>query len=738
MTEVNIPCQYAREKKKRGKISKKILVTKPSNLARNDFDRSQSRQASSASSNLPSYNDLPHGAMSEPETSRPRLPPMEPDMNAPRRPSGYAMESGSNTRYYDAAQERRSRDSQTESHHLIDTSTLSRNHHVQRATSQSYPSHHLYGQADSQTPRTSNEDSFAASDHHGRMRYNAHLDGFTDVASVGTNNNTGPFGFLTLPSPASVASIGVPNQRIVTMCRYPVVQPVIAHIGSFLSQSLACELLDHYFETPAPSNPLPSSPYIFAFVYRKNSFLYAHSARSRSPALLASMLYVAAQTSDAPYLSSTPTRRSQICQKLFQLSVSLLKPLIHGTSRAAPNASMTVEPGLALGGLISSEQPGAEKSTHVSVDDVATYMHLATVVSASEFKRASLRWWGGAWYLAKELQLGQEFVSDPNAFELYPETTEEGQTDVKPPSMDEEEREERRRIWWILYLVERHLALCYNSPITLLDRECQGLFQPFDEDAWQSGSFLHTEHSSRSGRRPGPPLEFTGISVFGCVLPLMNILGQIVQLQDMRNQPRFTSVFNEPAAWDLHVRDIVAQLHVYEQSMHAFCSQLPPLPITYANNFPDFPRDSENAILGRTAVAYGTHIMHVLHILTAGKWDAIALFDDADGWISSPSFVAATGHAVAAADALSQVLELDPDLSFMPFLYGIYLLQGSFLLLLLADKLQQDAGAPVVRACETIVRAHEVCVVTLSTGYQVSIFSNHSPLVRATQGSMNN
>jgi hypothetical protein len=46
-------------------------------------------------------------------------------------------------------------------------------------------------------------------------------------------------------------------------------------------------------------------------------------------------------------------------------------------------------------------------------------------------------------------------------------------------------------------------------------------------------------------------------------------------------------------------------------------------------------------------------------------------------------------------------------------------LQGSFLLLLIADKLQGEASPSVVKACETIVRAHEACVVTLNTEYQV-------------------
>ena len=110
-------------------------------------------------------------------------------------------------------------------------------------------------------------------------------------------------------------------------------------------------------------------------------------------------------------------------------------------------------------------------------------------------------------------------------------------------------------------------------------------------------------------------------------------------------------------------------------------------------------------------------------ILLNGKWDPISLLDDNDLWISSQSFIDATGHAVSAAEALNEILELDPDLSFMPFFFGIYLLQGSFLLLLIADKLQGEANPNVVKACETIVRAHEACIVTLNTEYRVSLSS---------------
>jgi hypothetical protein len=121
----------------------------------------------------------------------------------------------------------------------------------------------------------------------------------------------------------------------------------------------------------------------------------------------------------------------------------------------------------------------------------------------------------------------------------------------------------------------------------------------------------------------------------------------------------------------------------------------------------------------KIVVAYSTHLMHTLHILLNGKWDPISLLDDNDLWISSQGFISATSHAVSAAEAINDILEYDPDLSFMPFFFGIYLLQGSFLLLLIADKLQGEASPSVVKACETIVRAHEACVVTLNTEYQV-------------------
>ncbi|KAK7743915.1 hypothetical protein SLS53_003937 [Cytospora paraplurivora] len=106
--------------------------------------------------------------------------------------------------------------------------------------------------------------------------------------------------------------------------------------------------------------------------------------------------------------------------------------------------------------------------------------------------------------------------------------------------------------------------------------------------------------------------------------------------------------------------------------------------------------------------AYSTHILHVLHVLLHGKWDAISMLDDDDDWITSSRFNNCASHAIAASQAVSQILKSDPELTFMPYLFGIYLLHGSFILLLFADRMPRvGPNQSVELACETIIRAHE-------------------------------
>lgn len=579
-------------------------------------------------------------------------------------------------------------------------------------------------------------------------------------------------GWMNMSSPPRQYQTHIPPPNFHnSQLRYPVLEPLIPHLGAILPHSLACDLIDVYFSSSSSAQMHPMSPYVLGCVFRKRSFLHPSKPRKCQPALLASMLWVAAQTSDASLLTSIPSARGKICQKLLELTVSLLKPLIHTpaddsstvSSPAAIDGAALGGLGVALPGTISMEALTSETGPFGaagSVDDVVTYIHLATVVSASEYKGASLRWWNAAWSLARELRLGRELPQSMSA----PDPEREGVESQRgmPGLVTEEEREERRRIWWLVYVVDRHLALCYNRPLFLLDIECDGLLQPLDDTAYQNGEFdpqaqmtdpnvIASDPCEQSqGRARGPTFECSGHSIYGYFLPLMAILGEIVDLNHARNHPRFGVGFRAAHEFDEQALEITRHLELYEQSLKRFAQRN--LTATSQNSddkdddahgptdigtpsgqsvhsvLTSVSRLSESDIQTRIVMAYGTHVMHVLHILLAGKWDPINLLDDMDLWISSQGFITATGHAVSAAEAISHILEYDPGLEFMPFFFGIYLLQGSFLLLLIADKLQSEASPSVVKACETIIRAHEACVVTLNTEYQVS-FHRSTPLL---------
>ncbi|KAF3767443.1 transcriptional activator xlnR [Cryphonectria parasitica EP155] len=579
-------------------------------------------------------------------------------------------------------------------------------------------------------------------------------------------------GWMNIPSPPRQYATHIPAPNFHnSQLRYPVLEPLVPHLGNILPLPLACDLIDVYFSSSSSAQMHPMSPYVLGCVFRKRSFLHPSRPRRCQPALLASMLWVAAQTSDASLLTSIPSARGKICQKLLELTVNLLRPLIH---TPAEDASAISSPGaidgVALGGLgvalpgtITLEALTSETGPFGAagtVDDVVTYIHLATVVSASEYKGASLRWWNAAWSLARELRLGRELPRSMSAPDPESEGAD-GQPDI-PGLVTEEEREERRRVWWLVYIVDRHLALCYNRPLFLLDIECDGLLQPLDDTAYQNAEFnpqaqmtdpnvMASDPSAQAqSRARGPTFECSGHSIYGYFLPLMAILGEIVDLNHARNHPRFGVGFRSAREFDEQAMEIRRHLEIYEKSLKKFAQRN--LSANSNNNNRQTSEDQEDSSLNneghgptdmgtpsvqsvhsvltsvsrlseseiqtRIVMAYGTHVMHVLHILLTGKWDPINLLDDIDLWISSQGFITATGHAVSAAEAIGHILEYDPGLEFMPFFFGIYLLQGSFLLLLIADKLQSEASPSVVKACETIIRAHEACVVTLNTEYQ--------------------
>lgn len=169
----------------------------------------------------------------------------------------------------------------------------------------------------------------------------------------GTSPIVGSPGWLNLPSPSNYQ---IHRRRLnsINTFRFPVLKPLLPYIESIIPVSLACDLLELYFTSSSTTHMHPVSPYILGHVFRKQSFLDGSRPRECSPALLSSMLWLAAQTSDSPFLTSPPSARGRVCQKLLDITIALLKPLIHGPpagDASATNGMSFVINGVALGGL---------------------------------------------------------------------------------------------------------------------------------------------------------------------------------------------------------------------------------------------------------------------------------------------------------------------------------------------------------------------------------------------------
>jgi hypothetical protein len=159
-----------------------------------------------------------------------------------------------------------------------------------------------------------------------------------------------------LPSPSTTMYSGAPHHHQPQQLKYPVLQPLVPHLANIMPVSLACDLLELYFQSSSSAFMQPVSPYVLGYVFRKRSFLRTNNPRMCSPALLASMLWIGCLTSESPYLSSSPAARSQLSEKLVNLTISLLKPLVHqtpGGSEASPTTYSTngIVNGVTMGGF---------------------------------------------------------------------------------------------------------------------------------------------------------------------------------------------------------------------------------------------------------------------------------------------------------------------------------------------------------------------------------------------------
>ncbi|KAF4972709.1 hypothetical protein FSARC_774 [Fusarium sarcochroum] len=632
------------------------------------------------------------------------------------------------------------------------------------------------------------------------------------ISSAHSRNNAEGRGLWSTVATSQVAA-RCQDANVLKGCRYKCLEPIVPMLKGIIDAELMCELFELYFVEPGGSLFRCSSPYVLAHVLRKESLLRAINPRRCTPALLVTMLWVSAQTAESS-LFLLPGQKSRVCEELRRLMMGLIQDRDHDLWNRttdgplvkdfkSPTSATAMTGGLHQANLHDYEHQSASTAGVPPVplvDDVLMFVLVTIVISGGDFKTDCIRWWNKALRLSNSMGLNREDNSEDN-----PSTAEAiictggkmnspcacrpceaARTGLTIPEI----QEERRRAFWLVFCLDRHLALSFNAPLRILDDECQ-LYAPLSDQAWESlsppghptaasdntGAVDDSQQQQPEERKFGAPTRILGTGFFEYFLPLMTILGDVIQLHRQKSHPRFGNMRRprNSTAGDIegnqqHDNENEDDLatSMIEQVMADCAQSIADLANLYqvdaldsaaipasqvrtpnsvissqydeafnsGNNVRDDNLNSHQHANTTTyhdrrapshrqhaqaqlVTAYSTFILHVLHVLLHGKWDAVSMLDNRDGWIPSVGFMKCASHAIAASDAMSRILACDPELSFMPYLFGIYLLHGSFILLLFADRMPQlGLNESVEKACEIIIRAHEVCVVTLSTEFQ--------------------
>ena len=110
------------------------------------------------------------------------------------------------------------------------------------------------------------------------------------------------------------------------------------------------------------------------------------------------------------------------------------------------------------------------------LDDVLAYILLLITVSGGDFKSDATKWWSKSTRLALSLKLHRE---DEPCAELgmsacsNPLCVCRRHEDESSYLAVQEAREERRRVFWLLFSLDRHMALSFNKVISIPDSYCE-------------------------------------------------------------------------------------------------------------------------------------------------------------------------------------------------------------------------------------------------------------------------
>lgn len=476
--------------------------------------------------------------------------------------------------------------------------------------------------------------------------------------------------------------------------------PVLPYISKLLSAPEAQSLLEHYFQPCSQVSRHPCSSHLISSVLRRSGFLTALNTRASSPALLAAMLWMAAESPDCRL-----SRRVAVCKGLSSLTIDLLNPLDSQTENQS---------GI---GFKSEHLLYADKTVESLAritDEVLAQIHVAMILLATCNASSTLRWWNVTF--ARLIENGFHMELDPSRV-----------TDLECGPHDSkkfhEMCEERRRVWWFAYAMDKHLALCYNTQVMLRESDCSALRRPVNEDQWQLTDVVTTNS------RTGAWTQMMEPTFFGLWIPVMTLLGRIIEIRTAEQSLQLWS----PVEPNLSGIRVAAKSHIEEFVTSAQKMQdcILPAATTFAGS-PSLPRADSRQLLTLCMIRYALYMARVLGVLVCGAWDAIEMLEDGHGWVATDAFRASAKMAAAAAEQLPALLELDPDFSLLGSLFSVYLIHGSQILLVMLERLDTAAAEELIDACTITTRAATALSAATNTDILTSLRKAlHSALAAA-------
>lgn len=260
-----------------------------------------------------------------------------------------------------------------------------------------------------------------------------------------------------------------------TGCKYKFLDPILPYLRDIIPASVAADLLDVYLTEPGSSLFRCASPYILTRVFRKKSIIHETHPRPTSPALLAAILWCTAQTADIVHLH-VPGSRSRVVCALYELATSLISERDPDRWRRSHTGLRAETDQLPSHFPFSSALPNTTATNEPVgvIDDVLTLVLLSIAVSGGDFKSDCFKWWSKLTRLTISLKLNREderclATVSPCVNPLC--SCRKGQEDESLAAI--EAREERRRVFWLIYCLDRHLALSFNTVLDIPDSYCE-------------------------------------------------------------------------------------------------------------------------------------------------------------------------------------------------------------------------------------------------------------------------